>query len=47
LDFDFEFCFLSESKVETRPNEIKDYAYDPESAARLWDISSKLVGLQP
>jgi len=37
----------SESKVETRSRKIKDYAYDPASAAKLWDISSKLVGLEP
>jgi len=26
---------------------IADYALDPESAARLWEISSKLLGLEP
>lgn len=39
--------YFAECKVETRPKEVKDYAFDPESASKLWDISAKLVGLEP
>lgn len=39
--------YFAESKVETDPKKVKDYAFNPESASKLWDISAKLVGLEP
>ncbi|MEU2624031.1 SDR family NAD(P)-dependent oxidoreductase [Streptomyces sp. NPDC007157] len=40
-----EDCDIAEPAVEGEPTGVKDWAIDPDQAARLWDLSAELTGV--
>ncbi|MEV7979614.1 SDR family NAD(P)-dependent oxidoreductase [Streptomyces sp. NPDC086519] len=40
-----EDCDIAEPAVEGEPTGVKSWAVDPEQAARLWDLSAELTGV--